>query len=78
MWHQSPWLIAETTSPGFQIGKSMVTEPSCLTSVRHIQDLKNSNVIQRRTRTDPRFLLEMKIGILISGRGRIWSHSWTR
>ena len=45
MWHQSPWLIAETTSPGFQIGRSMVTEPNRLTSVRYIHDPKNSNVI---------------------------------
>jgi hypothetical protein len=44
-WNQRPWLIAETTAPGFQIGKSMVKEPNILTNVQYIQDPKNSNVI---------------------------------
>lgn len=44
-WDQRPWLIAETTAPGFQIGKSLVTEYSRLTNVQYIQDPKNSNVI---------------------------------
>src|SRR4030095_10595834 len=44
-WNQKPWLIAETTAPGFQIGKSMVKEPNLLTNVQDIQDPKNSNVI---------------------------------
>ena len=44
-WNQKPWLIAETTAPGFQIGKSMVLEPNRLTNVQYIQDPKNSNVI---------------------------------
>lgn len=45
IWDGRPWLIAETTAPGFQIGKSMVTEYSRLTNVQYIQDPKNSNVI---------------------------------
>ena len=44
-WEQKPWLIAETTAPGFQIGKSMVQESNRLTNVSYIQDPKNSNVI---------------------------------
>ena len=44
-WNQKPWLIAETTAVGFQIGKSQVREYSLLTNVQYIQDPKNSNVI---------------------------------
>jgi hypothetical protein len=44
-WDSRPWLIAETTTPGFQIGKSLVLEPNRLTNVQYIQDPKNSNVI---------------------------------
>lgn len=44
-WNQKPWVIAETTAPGFQIGKSMVTEPNRLTSVQYVQNPKNSDVI---------------------------------
>jgi hypothetical protein len=44
-WNQKPWLIAETTAPGFQIGKTMVVESNRLTNVQYIQDPKNSNVI---------------------------------
>lgn len=45
MWYDKPWLIAETTAPGFQIGKSVVKESNRLTNVQYIQDPKNSNVI---------------------------------
>jgi hypothetical protein len=44
-WDNRPWLIAETTAAGFQIGKSMVVEANRLTNVQYIQDPKNSNVI---------------------------------
>jgi hypothetical protein len=44
-WNQKPWLIAETTAPGFQIGQTFVKEPTRLTSVQYVQDPKNSNVI---------------------------------
>lgn len=45
IWNQKPWVIAETTAPGFQIGKSMVVEPNRLTSVNYVQNPKNSDVI---------------------------------
>lgn len=44
-WNQRPWVIAETTAPGFQIGTSMVMEPNRLTSVQYVQNPKNSDVI---------------------------------
>lgn len=44
-WNQKNWVIAETTAPGFQIGISTVVEPNKLTSVKYVQDPKNSNVI---------------------------------
>ncbi|HVF30945.1 MAG TPA: hypothetical protein VNA22_08240 [Pyrinomonadaceae bacterium] len=44
-WDKRSWLIAETTAPGFQIGKSMVVEANRLTNIQYIQDPKNSNVI---------------------------------
>jgi hypothetical protein len=44
-WNQKPWVIAETTAPGFQIGKSMVVEPNRLTNVNYVQNPKNSDVI---------------------------------
>jgi hypothetical protein len=44
-WAQRTWLIAETTAPGFQIGKSLVREPDRLNRVNYVQDPKNSNVI---------------------------------
>lgn len=44
-WNKRPWLIAETTAAGFQVGLSLVQEPSRLTNVQYIQDPKNSNVI---------------------------------
>lgn len=45
IWNQKPWVIAETTAPGFQIGKSMVVDPNRLTSVQYVQNPKNSDVI---------------------------------
>ena len=44
-WDQRPWMIAETTAPGFQVGKSMVLEPNRLTNVNYVQNPKNSDVI---------------------------------
>lgn len=44
-WNEKPWMIAETTAPGFQIGKSRVAEPTTLTSVQYVQNPKNSDVI---------------------------------
>lgn len=44
-WDQKPWVIAETTAPGFQIGTSRVIEPNRLTNVNYVQNPKNSDVI---------------------------------
>lgn len=44
-WNGKPWLIAETTLPGFQVGKTRVTEAIRLTNVNYVQDPKNSDVI---------------------------------
>lgn len=44
-WDRRPWVIAETTAPGFQIGRSLVNEPNRLNRVNYVQDPKNSNVI---------------------------------
>lgn len=44
-WNQKPWMIAETTAPGFQIGRSMIVDPNRLTSVQYVQNPKNSDVI---------------------------------
>ncbi len=44
-WDQKPWMIAETTAPGFQIGKSRVTAPNILTKVNYVQNPKNADVI---------------------------------
>ena len=44
-WNQKPWVIAETTMPGFQVGKSKVSDPIRLTSVNYVQNPKNADVI---------------------------------
>ncbi|MCC6329532.1 MAG: transglutaminase domain-containing protein [Acidobacteria bacterium] len=44
-WERKPWIIAETTAPGFQIGESRVAEPNRLTGVQYVQKPKNSDVI---------------------------------
>lgn len=44
-WNQRQWLIAETTAPGFQVGKSLVVDPARLTHVNYVQNPKNSDVI---------------------------------
>lgn len=44
-WDGKPWLIAETTVPGFKIGQTMVTESRLLTKVEYVQNPKNSGVI---------------------------------
>jgi hypothetical protein len=44
-WNQKSWMIAESTAPGFQIGRSRVAEPNRLTSVQYVQNPKNSDVI---------------------------------
>lgn len=44
-WDQKPWMIAETTMPGFQIGKSRVKDANILTKVNYVQNPKNADVI---------------------------------
>lgn len=44
-WNQKSWVIAETTVPGFQVGKSKLTEPDRLNSVEYVQDPKLPDVI---------------------------------
>ncbi|MDM7924143.1 MAG: hypothetical protein QUS14_17795 [Pyrinomonadaceae bacterium] len=44
-WDGKPWLIAETTVAGFQIGQTRVTEPNRLTSVQYVQNPKLPEVI---------------------------------
>lgn len=44
-WNQKPWMIAETTMPGFQIGKSRVQNANKLTKINYVQDPKNADVI---------------------------------
>jgi hypothetical protein len=44
-WSHKNWLIAETTLPGFQVGKTHVTEANRLTHINYVQDPKNADVI---------------------------------
>jgi hypothetical protein len=44
-WNQKPWMIAETTLPGFQVGKTKVQQADLLTHVNYVQDPKNADVI---------------------------------
>jgi hypothetical protein len=44
-WNQKNWLIAETTVPGFQVGKTRVMDSLRLMHVNYVQDPKNADVI---------------------------------
>ncbi|MEP7077200.1 MAG: hypothetical protein ABI878_15450, partial [Acidobacteriota bacterium] len=44
-WNQKPWIIAETTLPGFQVGKTRVQQAEILTHINYVQDPKNADVI---------------------------------
>lgn len=44
-WNSKPWLIAETTLSGFQVGKTLVNDSRLLTHVEYVQDPKNADVI---------------------------------
>lgn len=44
-WDSKPWLIAETTLAGFQIGVTKVSDPRLLTTVEYVQNPKNAGVI---------------------------------
>jgi len=44
-WDNKNWLIAETTLPGFQVGKTKVMDSMRLTHINYVQDPKNADVI---------------------------------
>lgn len=44
-WSGKPWMIAETTLPGFQVGVTRVQDSNKLTFVNYVQDPKLSEVI---------------------------------
>ncbi|MEP6850961.1 MAG: hypothetical protein ABI999_19040 [Acidobacteriota bacterium] len=44
-WNQKPWMIAETTLSGFQVGKTRVRQAEILTHINYVQDPKNADVI---------------------------------
>jgi len=44
-WGQRRWVIAETTAPGFQVGKSKLANALNLSIISYVQDPKNSDVI---------------------------------
>ena len=44
-WDDKHWAIAETTAPGFQIGKSKLVRPEILQLFRYVQDPKHMDVI---------------------------------
>lgn len=44
-WNGKPWLIAETTLPGFQIGITNVQDYARLTKVEYVQSPKQSEII---------------------------------
>lgn len=45
VWNGKPWLIAETTLPGFKIGVTKVQEYARLTKVEYVQSPKQSEII---------------------------------
>jgi len=44
-WNHKKWVIAETTLPGFQVGKTKVQQADILTHINYVQDPKNADVI---------------------------------
>ncbi|MBK8147295.1 MAG: transglutaminase domain-containing protein [Acidobacteria bacterium] len=45
VWNGKPWLIAETTLPGFQIGLTNVKEFARLTKIEYVQSPRQSDII---------------------------------
>lgn len=45
VWEGKPWMIAETTLPGFQIGKTNVMDSNKLTKINYVQNPKLPDVI---------------------------------
>ena len=44
-WDSKPWMIAETTLAGFQIGQTRIDDINKLARVNYVQDPKHSEVI---------------------------------
>jgi hypothetical protein len=44
-WNGKPWMIAETTLPHFQIGKTRVQNFNKLTKIQYVQNPKETNII---------------------------------
>lgn len=44
-WNGKPWMIAETTLPDFQIGKTRVQNFNKLTKIQYVQNPKETNII---------------------------------
>lgn len=44
-WNGKPWMIAETTVPDFQVGKTRVQDFAKLTKVQYVQNPKETNII---------------------------------
>lgn len=44
-WNQKPWMIAETTLPGFQVGVTKVTETARLQTVNYVQVPRQKDII---------------------------------
>lgn len=44
-WNGKPWMIAETTLPGFQVGKTQVQNFNKLTKIQYVQNPKETNII---------------------------------
>lgn len=45
IWEGKPWLIAETTLPGFQIGQTRVNDFTRLTTINYVQVPRQTNII---------------------------------
>ncbi len=44
-WNGQPWVVAESTAPGFQIGRTKVNRADILQDVQYVQDPKHVDVI---------------------------------
>lgn len=44
-WNGKPWLVAETTLPGFEVGKTKVNEFTRLTTIQYVQVPKQTDII---------------------------------
>lgn len=45
MWNQKPWMIAETTLPGFQVGVTKVNDAARLQTVKYVQVPRQTDII---------------------------------